>query len=383
MKHPAVPRVFVPMALENSDYVGNVYGYYHVETGIYNILAWDPQSLAGFAHLPVVRIGSIVAVDGPVPDSSADLVGRRASTGLGFSVDDRDCDKELYELVQNIFSRNTGILETDWMLAKTAFIVGCGSVGSLVAVELARAGVGQFALVDNDILGYHNLCRHQCSLDQVGQYKALALKEKILGINPTARVTTYIGIAETLEKEVFDLHCGPGTVLIGCADNREADYYLSRQVASYYNTPFISVGFWERAFAGEVFYWIPTGPMPCYECAVGPQGNSVSARVSTNRRIYTTEEELLNVNFEPGISVDINFVTLVAVKLILDILNRDNPRFTPRVLQYLTQYTLVCNTNDPRIGGEMAEIFAHPLQITRSIKVGYRSPCPPCRHQTH
>ena len=36
----------------------------------------------------------------------------------------------------DIFSRNTGILESDIMLSKGAIIIGCGSVGSLVALEL-------------------------------------------------------------------------------------------------------------------------------------------------------------------------------------------------------------------------------------------------------
>ena len=32
-----------------------------------------------------------------------------------------------------------------------------------------------------------------------------------------------------------------------------------------------------------------------------------------------TQENLAKVNFEPGISVDINFVTTIGIKLILDI----------------------------------------------------------------
>ena len=42
----------------------------------------------------------------------------------------------------------------------------------------------------------------------------------------------------------------------------------------------------------------------------------MSQRTSTNRRLYTNEEDLSKVNFEPGISVDINFVTTVGIKLL-------------------------------------------------------------------
>ena len=79
-------------------------------------------------------------------------------------------------------------------------------------------------------------------------------------------------------------------------------------------------------------------------------------------------------SFEPGISADINFVTTVGVKMILDLLNRDNENYTQRLIYHLSQYTLICNTNNPKIGGEMAEIFSHPLQVTTSIEVEYANP---------
>lgn len=41
------------------------------------------------------------------------------------------------------------------------------------------------------------------------------------------------------------------TVLIGCADNRSADVYAN-SISVMYGIPFLSIGFWERAFAGEI-----------------------------------------------------------------------------------------------------------------------------------
>lgn len=110
--------------------------------------------------------------------------------------------------------------------------------------------------------------------------------------------------------------------------------------------------------------------MPTYKDFLAVTGY-VSGRVTQNRRFYTTEADLEKVSFEPGISADVNFVTIVGIKLILDLLNRDNAEYTQRVLPYLTQYTLVCNTNDTKIGGEQAEIFSYPLQVTTSIIVPY------------
>ncbi len=187
-----------------------------------------------------------------------------------------------------------------------------------------------------------------------------------------------MGIAESMPKDLFDEFADQDSIMVGCADNREADVYVN-SVAVKYQVPFISIGFWERAFAGEIFYYLPEKTMPCYKCALA-SGSAVSERTSTNRRLYTNEEDLLKVNFEPGISIDINFVTVVGIKLIIDILNRNNSAFTPKVINHLKQFTLVCNSNNPKIGGEMAEIFAHPLQITHSLDVGFScSDCPPCK----
>ena len=374
------PTVFIPAELENSEYLGDLYGFQFDSTNIINVLAWDNLTRQRFASLPIEKVGVILAAgNDDIPDAPGQLVGIRGDE-LVFSCGDIVYQKENYSLIQNIFSRNTGILETDTMLGKQAFIIGCGSVGSLIALELARSGIGRFVLVDNDVLNFHNLCRHQCGIQEVGSYKVEAVRERILAINPMAQVETVVGIVENISKEEFDRYCDQNTVMIGSADNREAGVYANR-VAAIYDVPFVSIGFWERAFAGEIFYSIPSENMPCYECALGKTGSDMSAQVSANRRIYTTQENVEDVNFEPGISIDINFVTLVGIKLILDLFNRDNPNFTPRVINYLTQYTLVCNTNDPKIGGEQAEIFAHPLQITNSIQVQFRNTCPPCRYR--
>lgn len=73
------------------------------------------------------------------------------------------------------------------------------------------------------------------------------------------------------------------------------------------------------------------------------------------------------MNFEPGISSDIGFVTSVALKIILDLLNKNSYDYTVRVLDYLTNYTLICNTNKTAIGGDNAAIFPHPLFISNTI----------------
>lgn len=275
--------------------------------------------------------------------------------------------QEPYSLKLDVFSRNTGILESDVMLNKRALFIGCGSVGSLVAVELAKAGVGSFMLVDMDIFGYHNICRHQCGIYDVGRFKTDAVADRILQINPYAHVLQFNCAIQDVDQDILKSYCSKDTIIIGGADNRDGDHYAC-QFAMQGGSAFISIGCWERAFAGEIFYCLPG--MPSYSDFLDAIGY-VSGRVTQNRRFYTTEEELEKVSFEPGISADINFVTIIAVKIALDLLNRDNSRFTQRIVPHITQYTLVCNTNETSVGGEQAEIFSYPLQVSTSITVPY------------
>jgi molybdopterin/thiamine biosynthesis adenylyltransferase len=68
-------------------------------------------------------------------------------------------------------------------------IVGLGSVGSKVAVSLARSGVGKFVLVDDDIVLPENLVRNQLDWLSVGFSKAQSTRGAIQLVNPAAQVS--------------------------------------------------------------------------------------------------------------------------------------------------------------------------------------------------
>src|SRR5688500_6893554 len=186
---PDQPKEYVdlvPSRLLTSDYIVDIWGYSHLETGVYSITIWDDKCIKVFGYRHLEHIGKIEKDN--TSNSKAEIIGQRTTTELRFTYADLPCKVDIYDPLQNIFSRNSGILETDWMLDKTAFIAGCGSVGSLVALELARSGVGSFVLIDNDIIAYHNICRHQCGVKDVGKFKVQALSERIIEVNPSAKV---------------------------------------------------------------------------------------------------------------------------------------------------------------------------------------------------
>lgn len=71
-------------------------------------------------------------------------------------------------------------------------IFGLGGVGSFVAEGLSRAGVGNFVLVDKDVVDITNLNRQIIATrSTIGKSKVELMKKRILDINPNANVDIY------------------------------------------------------------------------------------------------------------------------------------------------------------------------------------------------
>ena len=97
--------------------------------------------------------------------------------------------------MSNRFSR------TELLLGKSAVehlaechvaIFGIGGVGGYVCEALARSGVGEFDLIDNDKVCMTNINRQIIATEKtIGRYKTDVMKERILDINPKALANTY------------------------------------------------------------------------------------------------------------------------------------------------------------------------------------------------
>lgn len=67
-------------------------------------------------------------------------------------------------------------------------IVGCGSVGSTIAENLARCGIKKMTLWDFDKVEAHNIVNQMFREADVGKTKAEALKDILLEINPDMEI---------------------------------------------------------------------------------------------------------------------------------------------------------------------------------------------------
>lgn len=97
--------------------------------------------------------------------------------------------------MEHIFSR-TEMLKGKVFLEKLknsrVAIFGVGGVGGYVCEALVRSGVGEFDIIDRDVVSVTNINRQIIALHStVGKYKTEVMKGRMLDINPDVKVNAH------------------------------------------------------------------------------------------------------------------------------------------------------------------------------------------------
>ncbi len=84
-------------------------------------------------------------------------------------------------------------------------VFGVGGVGGYAVEALARSGIGAFDLIDNDTVSVSNLNRQIiATVDTIGKPKVEVMRDRILSINPSAKVTIRQSFFLPEKKEEYD-----------------------------------------------------------------------------------------------------------------------------------------------------------------------------------
>ena len=115
-------------------------------------------------------------------------------------------------------------------------VIGCGGIGGLTIEMLARMGVGELVLVDEDAFDLSNLNRQTLSThENIGQAKSEVAEKKVREINPYVTVTSY---SEHVDGENIDKLIRDSRIVIDALDNVLTRVIVSRK-AREYKIPFI------------------------------------------------------------------------------------------------------------------------------------------------
>ncbi len=338
--------VLLPEEYRKQQYEGELKGYYFPETKTYNIVPEEHYS----ARTDAKTVG--MAVRKEHTEKSSDYISGQFDLSVVWANDEAeisimdngsaDINIDYYSFQQEVFSRNQGIVEKDKMSAKQAIITGGGSGGFKVGLDLIRAGIGSLIVADNDILAYHNVCRHECGIHDVGRYKVDCFKERAADINPNCKVYTFRDLIQHVDPAELEKIIWKDSIILCCADNRHCGY-VCNELSDKYHIPMIDAGCGPRASTGEVFYYKPDSDMACYTCTYGEDKGVDYSNQSVRRRFYATETELEKLHFQPGMYLDIQLTAIFEVKLAIDLLMEKEEGYEPKLLPYINQCTVLLN----------------------------------------
>lgn len=140
-----------------------------------------------------------------------------------------------WELVTRQMSIVTKSEQTRFKDAKIA-VMGCGGIGGEVIEMLARMGVGELNVVDNDYFDLSNINRQVLStFENLGLSKSEVAKERVRQINPYTKVNAF---KDEINEENISKIVDDSDLIIDCLDNLLTRVIVSRYAKSN-NIPFI------------------------------------------------------------------------------------------------------------------------------------------------
>ncbi|CAM1379246.1 hypothetical protein FF3_00917 [Fretibacterium fastidiosum] len=229
---------------------------------------------------------------------------------------------EVIDMGAAVYERNAGLLETMELAGKCVCLVGCGSLGGTIALELARAGVGRFFLFDMDTLEPANLSRHVAGVDELGRNKAYVVERRIRSVNPNIQVSCCTrnvvddpGGMAALEEAAKQSH------LLICTTDTDDSRVLVNSISVEHGIKSLQVGLHERAASGIVQLVRPgEACFSCHRRRILSESALRSEKVS-----YSEAEDPRDLYVQPGLSAQINLVAEVgALRAIEALMDRDS-----------------------------------------------------------
>ena len=169
-------------------------GFPDIGHRIHGVVLWkpDPDEAARSLELTDVALPRTLAAEAATKgeeEARFVLVASEGYARLAWRIHDDD-DELLGVLAVNVGGSGSERAATypNTLQGKRVAVVGCGSAGSKIAATLARARVGGFGLVDDDLLMRHNLVRNELDWNGVGEHKVHALGARLRLINPDVSV---------------------------------------------------------------------------------------------------------------------------------------------------------------------------------------------------
>ena len=207
---------------------------------------------------------STVAGDmvGLVFEEEAIDVGKRGWAWLFLYIPRGDAPLLLHHQVISVEERGRRLPQGDALATHSVLLLGAGTIGGPVALELARAGLGNLSIVDWDRYEVNNAVRHPLSVEYAGFQKAESLAHACRGANPycvvtvvTARLgrTDWSGVSSA--QMLHDLISSVDAV-VEATGSHQVQRYVGR-ICDELDKPLIAAWLTDEFLGGHVLRVIP------------------------------------------------------------------------------------------------------------------------------
>jgi len=170
--------------------------------------------------------------------------------------------KEVERFSRQIILKDIGSLGQKKIKQAKVLVVGVGGLGCPVAEFLARAGVGNIGIVDNDIVNISNIHRQSLyDTNDIKNLKVKSAKNKLKSINPNTVIKSFNLRVDknNIEKIIQDYD-----YIVDGSDNFKTKFLLNDYALKF--KKFLVVGAISK-FDGHLFtYNFKNNKNPCLKC---------------------------------------------------------------------------------------------------------------------
>jgi len=226
---------------------------------------------------------------------------------------------------KSFFKRNRGVLSRGNLKNKKVSLFGLGALGSELADDLAKAGIGNVLLLDKDILKAQNTVRHLCGSHLVYFPKTLVVAIRIL-----ENVHHFINLihlfSDILQNSASELFPDQDSIGVSTIADDNTEGFLNELAVKSKRTVFYA-----RALRGgkvaRIFRVIP-GTDACKTCLSlyrqEDLGKFIKIEEDLTLPVITTE---CNNPIRPASAADLKLIASLAARVVLEYLEKGDLGF--------------------------------------------------------
>lgn len=214
---------------------------------------------------------------------------------------------------------------------KELVLIGCGSIGSSLAMLLTKSGITNFILIDHDNLNEENIARHLCGCDLAKSHpkKSSSVKTVLEKHMPTVTCQAHDKNILDIMRDDVNLFDNSDLIITAIA-NMGAERRINHYFRLHKNKPVVYLWLEPYGIAGHILYITPKNGA-CFKCVIEEMGSFRYSVAAKNQDLLQRESGCQST-FTPYGAADLEIFCGIACKTILKLL------ITPPEMSTLTTW---------------------------------------------